>query len=214
MWAGALVANAAHADITTTTITGNSNYSNVYNGPFTLTYVSNDSAAGAITAIEDPFHIGITSELSSDPSAADVVTATLKLGSTTLHFSGPAGYVLTLGNDQFDLYAGPVVNNSPNVLFGFNPGSAAYGGAVPDYHHQFSASIPSGYGNFSYFSADPSHTEEYGSLFGTNVINTSSPAVVPEPAAWTMMLAGFGVLGARLRSRRRPDFAAAWSRPA
>ena len=35
---------------------------------------------------------------------------------------------------------------------------------------------------------------------------TPAPAV-PEPATWTMMLAGFGSLGAALRARRRPTLA-------
>ncbi len=49
---------------------------------------------------------------------------------------------------------------------------------------------------------------------GDNVLNgtydiTFSTLAVPEPAAWVMMLAGFGGLGLALRSRRRPLTAAA-----
>jgi len=32
---------------------------------------------------------------------------------------------------------------------------------------------------------------------------TEAAAAVPEPATWGLMLAGFGVVGAGLRSRRR-----------
>ena len=45
-------------------------------------------------------------------------------------------------------------------------------------------------------------------LGATIVDDASQPTVltftqVPEPAAWTLMLAGFGAIGASLRSRRR-----------
>ncbi|HEY5289626.1 MAG TPA: PEPxxWA-CTERM sorting domain-containing protein [Caulobacteraceae bacterium] len=40
-------------------------------------------------------------------------------------------------------------------------------------------------------------------LFSVNV----ATAAVPEPAAWTLMLVGFGGLGAMLRRRARPTFA-------
>ena len=38
-----------------------------------------------------------------------------------------------------------------------------------------------------------------------------TPPAVPEPATWVMMLAGFGGLGAALRSRRRRAAATAWT---
>ena len=44
---------------------------------------------------------------------------------------------------------------------------------------------------------------------GTTTVDDASQATVltfaqvPEPAAWTLMLVGFGALGASLRSRRR-----------
>ena len=44
-------------------------------------------------------------------------------------------------------------------------------------------------------------TDQVGQeLTGTEVIATAS---VPEPAAWTLVLIGFGGLGAALRNRRR-----------
>lgn len=39
--------------------------------------------------------------------------------------------------------------------------------------------------------------------------DSRNPSVVPEPAAWALMLLGFGGLGAALRTRRRGDAAAA-----
>ena len=43
---------------------------------------------------------------------------------------------------------------------------------------------------------------------GSNTFLTAAGASVPEPAAWTMMLLGFGGLGAVLRSRRKSVVAA------
>ena len=45
-------------------------------------------------------------------------------------------------------------------------------------------------------------------LDAIGLVNYSAPAPavpgVPEPAAWAMFMAGFGLMGARLRSRRQP----------
>lgn len=43
--------------------------------------------------------------------------------------------------------------------------------------------------------------EDLGFVF-TNVDTVITPGGVPEPAAWAMMLAGFGVVGAAIRRRR------------
>jgi len=45
-------------------------------------------------------------------------------------------------------------------------------------------------------------------VVSTGTVTVSVPGVVPEPATWTMMLLGFCALGAALRTRRKPAFAA------
>jgi hypothetical protein len=47
----------------------------------------------------------------------------------------------------------------------------------------------------------------YSSAHDTVTININS---VPEPAAWAMMLLGFGGIGFAMRRRRRPEAATAW----
>lgn len=42
---------------------------------------------------------------------------------------------------------------------------------------------------------------------GSASVNFAAAGVVPEPAAWTMMIAGFGGIGAILRRRRSPAVA-------
>jgi hypothetical protein len=71
-------------------------------------------------------------------------------------------------------------------------------------------------GNIDYNSAVNSTYEVQWTVSGTNFaavtdtifINQGAGAAVPEPAAWAMMLVGFGGLGAVLRSTRRQRGAA------
>lgn len=51
------------------------------------------------------------------------------------------------------------------------------------------------------FNFNTKHHE--GDYFGLDFVYLNGIPAVPEPATWTLMLAGFGGLGAALRSRRR-----------
>jgi hypothetical protein len=42
----------------------------------------------------------------------------------------------------------------------------------------------------------------------TWVVRSTQDPVIPEPAAWALMIAGFGLVGASLRQRRRASFSA------
>lgn len=46
-------------------------------------------------------------------------------------------------------------------------------------------------------------TTNYGFFGGSTFARFTPTSAIPEPGAWMMMLAGFGALGASLRSRRR-----------
>ena len=94
-------------------------------------------------------------------------------------------------------FYGPMINNLPNLgrvaVSGQSGGSAlfdltSFAGGVVDLRFQFQ----SDYSNFA-----------RGVLIdNVAVTGTPDPSAVPEPAAWALMILGFGAAGTMLRRRR------------
>ena len=69
-------------------------------------------------------------------------------------------------------------------------------------------STPSGFNAFEFRGIRSDQTDIYGLRFGGNYILLTGtangvPNGVPEPAAWAMMLAGFGLVGSAMRRREK-----------
>jgi hypothetical protein len=56
--------------------------------------------------------------------------------------------------------------------------------------------------NGFFFAVDVATLDAAGAPIATGLVGSGAGVVVPEPAAWTLMLLGFGGLGAALRRRR------------
>ena len=174
------------------------------------------------------FHVALAAAGAAYPAAAAVVEALPNADVTSTPYVidfGPGGS-LTFNNDTNGLDSSIGVQTSGTVevfsTFGepayFQPfattqfpsdqlgGFAAYAtpAAVP-------FSISSGSLGFEYVLGDGVHygvAKIGGATIGQYYVQTTPGAdiglAVPEPSAWTMMLAGFALLGGTLRARRRP----------
>lgn len=58
----------------------------------------------------------------------------------------------------------------------------------------------------AYAAIDPDYASKLTLRFSEGVVNAAAPGVVPEPASWGMMIAGFAGVGAALRRRRAVSF--------
>ncbi|MFD1613059.1 PEPxxWA-CTERM sorting domain-containing protein [Sphingomonas tabacisoli] len=75
-----------------------------------------------------------------------------------------------------------------------------------------SIGLPSNYYGFSRPTADIAYVRLSNSHVGARNLSYVGPTIgappgVPEPAAWALMIAGFGLAGAAARTRRRVSFA-------
>lgn len=111
-----------------------------------------------------------------------------------------AGLVYING-DGFSASTPLSVNDDP-FFYGFpyslNPGES-YSGNALDVSVPASSSVGTYTGSFYILGGD---TEDSSEVFGdyTFAVNVTS-ATVPEPAAWAMMITGFGMVGAAMRRR-------------
>lgn len=62
--------------------------------------------------------------------------------------------------------------------------------------------VAPGYRGFSRNSADISFVRLSNEFIGVRDITVAGPAIVPEPASWALLIAGFGLVGAAARRRR------------
>lgn len=155
----------------------------------------------------------------SNPSAADgYIAAVLGWGSTFDYFvkvqaetssqipgEGPFFNTFSFGHDNnvddtFDLLSSPFTTAHVMVSV---VGTLATLDITPDvgaeqiYTHSYGPGLSSGNSIGLGFDG-PSHADNFGG---------AATGGVPEPASWTLMLLGFGGLGAALRTRRRPALA-------
>lgn len=67
------------------------------------------------------------------------------------------------------------------------------------------------FGGFDFLIAQPAAGNPFANILAAGDFDAASATItpVPEPAAWALMLAGFGGVGAALRRRRRPAALAA-----
>jgi MYXO-CTERM domain-containing protein len=127
------------------------------------------------------------------------------IGNLTLNFEGGATYQydLTEGDNVRDHFNGIFNNSAPNIY-----GTAEYTG--PDGVDRLDAqqiALPGSYNgdvltSITLNNTDPANGNPFLAAF-TVVDAAGISSATPEPAAWAMMLMGFGGLGAALRSRRR-----------
>jgi len=83
------------------------------------------------------------------------------------------------------------------VLFGQNPG--IHGVTTVSFT---TPELSAGSHQLQVFYADRQHVGAYLSLDVASDVVITAPSV-PEPASWSLMLGGFGLLGGALRSRRK-----------
>lgn len=87
------------------------------------------------------------------------------------------------------------------------------GGTASGYANWQSGSEPNNFGDedgLSAFYFNSPTWNDFGTANGTAYLIEWSPSgnAVPEPAAWALMIAGFGLAGTTVRSRRRPTVTA------
>jgi hypothetical protein len=102
--------------------------------------------------------------------------------------------------------AGNPVCTDQEILFGFAPGTVTISHAFtnPDdndaganfYYFDIAAATTNGVYESLFFG-----TDQAGRLTVTGARDPDGP-VVPEPATWAMLIAGFGLVGATVRRRR------------
>ncbi len=57
-----------------------------------------------------------------------------------------------------------------------------------------------------YATIDPDYATKVTLRFSEGVVNAAAPGVVPEPATWGLLIAGFAGIGAAMRRRRALSF--------
>lgn len=106
----------------------------------------------------------------------------------------------------------PFARYSADGLFIFD--NVLFTGALPVFSHPGLFFSGSSGAEYNLFSDDPTTFELYKASPGVGYIansigELSAAAAIPEPATWTMMIAGFGLVGHLLRQRRRVRLALA-----
>lgn len=172
-----------------------------------------DVAAGSVDLLRDPNQFGITcsggagscvdlngssgqpglivTKQSFDYNAGDVITVSFDLSGSQR--SATHGLVLGIAFDN-----GFAFESDPFDLGADEPFGSFASAFSEDYTGQFQLYF---YG--TPFPDDPSN-------IGVILDNVSiDVAAVPEPASWAMMIAGFGLVGGALRTRRRETLATA-----
>lgn len=158
-----------------------------YNAQFSLDVVGGQ----AISGTGDISGAGI-------PGTQDLTLITLATSGVEVDGGGLLGYRSNDGTDIFDAdTSAPIDSNG--LIFAIGPNAPQAG------KDALYTVWDNGGGSFQTFftgtvSAGSDHFYGYG---------TAAAGAVPEPAAWAMMLVGFGGLGAAMRQRRKPAALAA-----
>ena len=198
-----------------------------------ITYVGDDSGAGTLTSLDQLVHFNFLNpdgsvsgttfdammNLTATTGAATVVggsVALLPVTSGTVTFTSTSA-VTWNGHTGTNLLT---VDFSGGVLSAILGGSTAtYGTSTPP----FSVSFTSDFLDFSTstardlafainainpqvgfaFGAGRLNTGSISGNFGSDATSGNPQGVVPEPASWALMFAGFGLIGGVLRSQRR-----------
>jgi len=123
--------------------------------------------------------------------------------------AGDVSRTLTQANSEFNLSGRALEASSSRLTFDFdNPAEAATAISFNDWSTSTFLCL-SAPGQFS--CGDPEKAIAIGvgddfwftEVSGVVTVGTAAVAAVPETSTWGMMLAGFGMLGAGLRGRRR-----------
>jgi hypothetical protein len=109
----------------------------------------------------------------------------LKITNFNVPFTGPALFSFNKGNNFL------MVSNNITGLTSFTitPNTPSFG---------FFLKNPGGTPQITNLSYSAN-----GKIWNSNQVTVSAVAAVPEPASWTLMISGFGVLGAAVRASRR-----------
>jgi hypothetical protein len=195
-------ATAAQADVGVVSFTGGSSFSS-YDGTF-LTIGFEFSTASAITVSGLGWYVASGTLASShevglwDSGGTLLGSTTVTAGSAT---SGGFRYVSvpTLTLAAGDYYIGGGQSASDGDLYKTSVSNIVTGTGIT-----FLAAARSGSSSGFAF---PSVVSAASGRFGPNFVYTA--AAVPEPASWAMLIAGFGIMGAAMRHRRRVSIAVA-----
>jgi len=198
-----------------------------------VTYVGDDSGAGTITSLNELVHFNFLNPDGSNSSTTfdAMMNLTATTGGATVVGSSVALLPISDGLITFTALS-PIswnghtgtnlltVNFSGGVLNAILGGSTAtYGTSTPPFTVDFTS-------DFLDFSASTARDLAFainainpnvgfafgggrlnqGSLsgnFGADSTSGNPQGVVPEPASWALMFAGFGLIGGVLRSQRR-----------
>jgi hypothetical protein len=210
------------ADFTPATTDSNLSYSGIDDGTGTLTSIdqlvhfSFFNADGTTTGSTFDVLMNLTASTSAAELTAGGSIAALPVTSGSITFTSSAPITWN-GHTGTNLLT---VNFSGGALVGILGGSTAtYGTSTPPYTVDFSSDFL----DFSTSTArdlalainaiNPSvgfafggDRANFGSVsgnFGADVTAGNPQGVVPEPASWALMFAGFGLVGSVMRSQRR-----------
>jgi len=198
-----------------------------------VTYVGDDSGAGTITSIDQLVHFNfLNPDGSVNGTSFDaILNLTATTGAATVVGGSSALLPVTNGRATFTALSpvswnGSTGTNLLTVDFSGGVLSAILGGSTATYGTStppFSVNFTSDFLDFSTsterdlaFAINAINPKvgfafgggrlNQGSLsgnFGSDATSGNPQGVVPEPASWALMFAGFGLIGGVLRSQRR-----------
>ena len=199
-----VVSAAAHA----TTV-----YTQPYDGNAFLYASQNDTTGGFgnFATVYDNFTLGLSANLTgvsftggyfNPNSVASITSFVLQIYGDSLGQPGSSLYTTTVpGNGGESCDATPICTYTFNVAFAAAAGTQYWMSIVPTVGYPPQWGWATGAGGDSVAYQD--FLGARGKLGADMAFSLDATPAVPEPATWTMMLIGFGAIGAAFR-RRRP----------